>query len=146
MNRNDKFKLNILFLFLVFTLPFVQAEEILVDVELDSCVNVDLNEDEIADVIICYNEDESITVDNVIAVDEELVSDFDENSVIIPSSITTIKRYELPFDTEEFKNEIISEYISYIYLLSSLVLICFVLICYLYNQVTKKSKRRKKRK
>ena len=138
----NKIKSSIVFLLLILTLPIVYAEDILVDVELGSCVNVDLNEDDIADVIICYNDDETITVDNVIAVDEELISDFNENNVIIPSSITTIKRYELPFNTEEFKNEIVNEYVNYIYSLSALVLICLVLIVYLYNKISKKPRRR----
>jgi len=144
MKRN-KSKLCI-FLLLVLVLPTVLADELLVDIEQGDCVSVDLNEDDISDVIICYNDDESITIDDVIAIDEEVESTFDEDTVVIPSSITTIKKYELPFDEEKFKMEIVRGYLLYLGILGGLLIVCFILIGVLFGRLAKKPKRRKKKK
>ena len=90
----NKYKINILVLLLIF-LPLIHAEEeFVVDVGKGNCVDVDLNYDEIPDVIICYNEDESVTINDIVSVDEDLESVIDEeDTIIIPSSTTTIKRY-----------------------------------------------------
>lgn len=139
-------KLNKFLVLLLLVLPVVSADEIFIDVELGDCVSVDLNEDEISDVIICYNEDDTITIDDVIAIDEELESTFDEDTVLIPSSITTIKKYELPFDEEEFKTEIVRGYLLYLGILGGLLIVCFILIGILFGRLAKKPRKRKKKK
>lgn len=139
--------LNLIFLIMLASSSFVVSQEdvpIYVDISLGECASVDLNDDEIPDVIICYNEDESITIDDVIAVGEDIESVADGNTtIIIPSITTSIKKYELPFDEEELKNEIIGQYSKYIYSLGFVILVCLVLIVILFNKIDKKTKERK---
>tara|TARA_Y100000310_G_scaffold340924_1_gene438366 strand:+ start:1974 stop:2438 length:465 start_codon:yes stop_codon:yes gene_type:complete len=142
---------------IIFSFPLVLAQDeppIYVDISQGECANVDLNADGIPDVIICYNEDDTITIDDVIAIDESVDPIADGNvTLIVPSSITTIRNYELPFDEEELKNEIIGQYSTYIYILGGVILLCLVLIVVLFNKIDRKRKitrklhkKRKKRK
>jgi len=153
MILKNKF-VSLLVLVMFFSIPLVFAEEpaIYVDVSKGDCVSVDLNDDEIADVIICYNEDDTITIDDVIAIDENIESVINDSTIIIPSSITTIKKYELPFDEEKLKNEIMTEHMKYFYILGILVILSLILIIFdifsktrcLFNLCRFKNSKRKK--
>jgi len=91
--------LSLFFLVFFFILSPVLAEDELpvsVEVVQGECINVDLNQDQIPDVIICYNEDDTITIDDLISIGEDIPPVSEDNvTIIIPSSVTTIKRYEL---------------------------------------------------
>ncbi len=137
--------LSLFFLVFFFILSPVLAEDELpvsVEVVQGECINVDLNQDQIPDVIICYNEDDTITIDDLISIGEDIPPVSEDNvTIIIPSSVTTIKRYELPFDEEVLRDQIIGEYSNYIYALGGVSLISLFLIVILFNKLEKRKKK-----
>ena len=136
-------KYSIVFIFLFIALSFLvsaEGEDIYVDLDVGMCSNVDVNDDEFEDIIICYNEDGTVTVDNIVFVDENMESVLDDDTtLLIPATYTEVKTYSSLFDEEEFRAEIFKEYMSYIYGLGAVLFICIIMIIILFSQKSKRS-------
>ena len=65
---------------LIFLVSAVTAAEISVDVEKGTCKSVDLNEDAIADILACYDEELGAQLYNIVPLDETLESLVEEES------------------------------------------------------------------
>ena len=143
MRSNFKIIFSIFILFLV-SISLVSSEsETYLELVIGECASVDLNEDEIPEVIICYNEDETISIDDVIAVDEAIEYSESETPLIFPST-TTIRKYDLPFDEDELKNEIFKQYSLVIYSLGGVIIVCLFLIGILFNKIGSKNNKKRK--
>ncbi len=65
---------------LIFLVSTVTASEMSVDVEKGTCEPVDLNEDAIADILACYDEELGAQLYNIVPLDETLESLVEEES------------------------------------------------------------------
>lgn len=83
-----------------------------VEVELRAgeCKAVDINEDEYEDLIVCYDEEYGVTINNIIEIDENLESPIDEDEAIIsPITYSTVNEYIVTVDREALEKEILEK-------------------------------------
>ena len=123
----------------------IESDPIEFDLAEGECNEVDVNADELQDVIVCYEEG-SVTVDNIVFVDSTIDSAYnEETTVLFPYSITTTKKYELPFDENTIISKITQKYVPILSVMGTMIVaLSFISIRSLF--LTRQKPKRKKRK
>lgn len=81
-----------------------------VELRAGECKAVDINEDEYEDLIVCYDEEYGVTINNIVEIDDTLESPIDEDKTII-STITysTVNEYIVTIDRDALEREILEK-------------------------------------
>ncbi len=124
----------------------LHSDPVTFDLEYGECKDVDMNADEIADIIVCYEEGGDVTVNNLVTVDDSIEDEYTEDTTVVsPVTITMTKIYELPFDEESSMENILkTRYYPIVLTLLALVIVLSVFSIKFLLSTKKKTKKRRK--
>ena len=88
----------------------IRSNPVTIELEPGECESVDINEDTYEDVIVCYDEENGVTLNNIVIVDEDLESPIPEGATVIsPITYSTVNEFIFEVDKKEWEREILEK-------------------------------------
>ncbi|MBT4334215.1 hypothetical protein HOD61_00125 [archaeon] len=105
----------------------LHSDPVQLNILVGSCEAADVSGDSIEDIIVCYHDDDSLTINNIVVAEEGLDSAYDLDSEILPTiTIETTKEYNLPLSDDEIINKVMEKYTPVLSIFGALLLILTV--------------------
>lgn len=88
----------------------IHSNPVTIELGEGECKSVDINEDTYEDVIVCYDKEYGVTINNIVLLDEELESPIPEDATVIsPITYSTVNEYVFDVDEKELEKSILEK-------------------------------------